>query len=75
MAVHQVDQFYVHIDNLEIDKECKGKIEEFLSEYSYSNYEFQDNDTCLVIDDVEDECSGMGLEQRIQEIVNRSKSK
>jgi len=69
MSVHQVEEYYVHMSGLKITEDQKKEIEEHLSDEGYANYEFQDNDTCLVIDDVQDECSGDTLEQFIRDII------
>lgn len=55
MATHQVEEYYVHMSGLTITAEQKKAIEDHLSEECFTNYEFQDNDTVLVIDDIDSE--------------------
>jgi len=69
MAVHQVEEYYVHMSNLSINAATKEGIENYLSEEGYPNYEFQDGDTVLVIDDVESENDGDNLESQIESII------
>lgn len=70
MSVHQVEEFYIHMSGLNMTAEVKEQIEEHLSNEGYSNYEFQDVDTVLVIDDIPSECDGDTLESEIVEILS-----
>ena len=69
MPVHQVEEYYLHM-NLNIEEKEKHEIEGVLSEEGYSNYEFQDGDTVLVVDDIEDQSSGENLEERINGLIS-----
>jgi hypoxanthine phosphoribosyltransferase len=69
MPVHQVEEYYLHM-NLNIEEKEKNEIEGVLSEEGYSNYEFQDGDTVLVVDDIEDQSSGENLEERINGLIS-----
>ena len=69
MPVHQVEEYYLHM-NLNIEEKGKNEIEGVLSEEGYSNYEFQDGDTVLVVDDIEDQSSGENLEERINGLIS-----
>lgn len=66
MATYQVEEYYVHMSGLELTQENKTDIEAILSEEGYSDYEFQDNDTVLVVDGIEDQHSGENLESMIE---------
>jgi orotate phosphoribosyltransferase-like protein len=69
MPVHQVEEYYLHM-NLNIEEKEKQEIEGVLEEEGYSNYEFQDGNTCLVVDDIADQSSGENLEERINGIIS-----
>jgi len=69
MAVHQVEEYYICMTELELTEESKASIEKLLSDEGYSTYEFQDDDTCLVVDGIPDEGDGYTLESQIKEIL------
>lgn len=69
MAVYQVEEYYVYMGGLDINEDQKKDVEDYLTEEGYSNYEFQDNDTVLVIDDLESEYGGQNLESQIESII------
>jgi hypothetical protein len=71
MSVYQVEQYYIHMNlkNVEITADIKGRICAHLEESNWTNYEFQDNDTTLIIDDIEDESEGESLEAEIIHII------
>ncbi|MBL4575595.1 MAG: hypothetical protein JKY51_05805 [Opitutaceae bacterium] len=64
MPVHQVEEYYLHM-NLNIEEKEKQEIEGVLQEEGYSDYEFQDGGTTLVVDGIEDQSSGENLEEQI----------
>ncbi|MDB4261396.1 hypothetical protein N9878_00875 [bacterium] len=66
MSVFQVEQYYVFIDGVKFTSESKHRIENWLADKGWSNYEFQGNST-LVIDDFESESEA---EQAQKEIIN-----
>lgn len=72
MATHQVEEYYTHISELSLTDKQKKHIEDWLCDNGYSNYEFQDNDSVLVIDDVESECSGDELEAQVFHIIDNA---
>jgi len=65
MSVCQVEEYYLYINDLKISGQQKEAIEEHLSNEGFNNYEFQDGDTVLVVDDIPDESSGEMLEEEI----------
>lgn len=70
MTVHQVEEYYIHMSGLDITAEVKEQIEEHLSDEGYSNFEFQDDDTVLVVDDIPSESEGDDLESEIQSLID-----
>lgn len=69
MAVHQVEEYYLFMSGLTLTEDSKTKIEELFSDEGWSNYEFQDSDSALVVDDIPDEMSGEALEAEIRELL------
>ena len=66
MSVFQGEQYYVFIDGVTFTPESKHRIENWLADNGWSNYEFQGNST-LVVDDFE---SGSEAEKAQKEILN-----
>lgn len=71
MAIHQVEEYYLHMIGLELTDSQKSAIEAHLSDEGYPGYEFLDGDTALVVDDVPDEHSGETLEFEIEAILGK----
>lgn len=69
MPVHQVEEYYLHM-NLNIEEKEKQEIEGVLQEEGYSDYEFQDGGTTLVVDGIEDQSSGENLEEQIISLIS-----
>lgn len=69
MSVHQVEEYYIHISGLSIDPGIKQEIEDYLDDEGFSNYEFQDDDSVLVVDNIESESEGEHVEERITQII------
>lgn len=70
MSVYQVEEFYVHMQDLKMTQKQKGLIKDYLTQEDCPGYEFQDNDTMLVIDGVESEYHGEILEDHIKSLLN-----
>ena len=70
MPVYQVEEYYISITRLDLTVGQKSSIEEMLSDEGYSNYEFQDNNTALMVDDIPSESDGDALEDQLNEIIN-----
>jgi len=70
MSVYQVEDYYISMSGLNLTDGQKSSIDELLSDEGYSNYEFQDNNAVLVIDDIPSESDGDKLEDQINEIIN-----
>jgi len=70
MTVNQVEEYYVYMSGLTITESQKKEIKDYLLEENHTNYEFQDNDTEIVIDDVNSEQEGEEIEYRINKILN-----
>ncbi len=68
MAVHQVEEYYLHLSGLSLTGEQREEIEEILEDEGYSNYEFQDDGKTLVVDDVPSDAEGYALEERIEAV-------
>lgn len=71
MTVYQVEEYYLSIvfDGA-VSKKAREGIESLLSDEGFSNYEFQDNDSVLVIDDIPSEHEGEALESQIIELLD-----
>jgi hypothetical protein len=70
MSVYQVEEYYIHMSGLKVSAPQKEAIEELLNDEGFSNYEFQDNDTVLVVDDITSESDGDTLESEIESILD-----
>jgi len=70
MPVHQVEEYYLYISGLELTDSQKSSIESHLSDEGYPDYQFQDGDTVLIVDDIPDESSGDTLESEIETILS-----
>ena len=69
MPVCQVEEYYLYMSGLEINRGQKGIIEEILSDEGWSNYEFQDDNTTLIVDDIDSESAGESLEDEIRRVL------
>ena len=69
MPVHQIEEYFLIMQPLTLTEESKAAIEEHLSDEGYSTYDFQDDGTTLVVDDIPDESSGETLEAEIEELL------
>lgn len=70
MPTHQVEEYYLHISlGRSLNDEAEDEVSEMLSEEGYANFEFQDNRSVLVVDDVPSEHDGDELEEKIKDIV------
>jgi len=69
MTVHQIEEFYLHVNfNGKLNSEAKNAIEGHLSDEGYSDYEFQEEDSVLVVDSIPSEHEGETLEDEIKNI-------
>jgi hypothetical protein len=68
MTVHQVEQYYLHIDVKESSKEAIEKAAKYIESEGYVNYEVCDD--YLVVDDLEDESDAETLNDELNEILN-----
>ena len=71
MPVHQVEDYYLNMNGLSLSEAEKTSLEELLSNENYSNYEFQDDDTVLIVDDIPSEFDGDNLEDMINELLGK----
>jgi hypoxanthine phosphoribosyltransferase len=69
MSVYQVEEYYIYMKGFEISASTKERIVEHLESNNWTNYEFQDDDTALIVDDIEDSGEGESLEDEIGEII------
>lgn len=70
MPTHQIEQYYLYINfGRSLTKEAENEVSEALGEDCYGNFEFQDNRSVLVVDDVPSEHDGDVLEEKIKDIV------
>jgi hypothetical protein len=69
MPVYQVEEYYLIMNGLNITEDQKSEIESKLEDEGFSNYEFQDDDTTLVVDDLTSESEGNTLEDEIRELL------
>lgn len=68
MPVYQVEEYYIHMQ-ISCNEQQKAAIEGYLSDEGYMNYEFQENDTVLVVDDIPSEAEGDDLEDAINNLL------
>jgi len=69
MPTHQIEEYYLYINNITVSDEQKEEIEILLSDEMFADYEFQDGNTCLVVDGVQNESEGDELEDKIMAII------
>lgn len=70
MSVYQVEEYYVFIDfKKEISQESVDAITELLSDEGYTDYEFQENNSKITVDDIPEEWQGQELEDQIESLV------
>ena len=70
MAVHQVEEYYIHISGHVITERARTDIESHLEQQGYAEYEFQDDFTVLVVDGIQEELEGDNLERELEIIIN-----
>jgi len=69
MSVYQVDEYYIYLTELTITPEKRREITDMLAEECFTDYEYQDNETVLIVNDIPDEAEGEALEEKILEIL------
>jgi len=68
MTVHQVEEYYLHIDVKESSKEAINKAIKHIEDEGHNNYELCDD--YIVVDDLCDEASAETLDDQLNEILN-----
>lgn len=66
MTVHQVEEYYLH---LKVNPEKKEEIEALLEELCYSDIEFLQKDSMLLVNSITTEEDGIDLERQIKKLV------
>lgn len=69
MTVHQVEDYFISMSDLNLSDGQIAAIDELLEEEGYSNYEWQDDNKTLVVDDIPSEFDGDNLQDQIDEII------
>lgn len=70
MSVHQVEEYYIHLEfKGSLSPNAHDEIESLLEDEGFSNFEFQDNDSVLIVDDISSEHEGEELEERIKQLL------
>jgi len=69
MSVYQVEDYYIHMTFSELNEEQKKSIENHLCEENYLDYDFQDDNHTLVINEIESEFDGQNLEGSIIDLI------
>lgn len=70
MSVHQVEEYYIHLNfGGTLSSGAHDEIEAILANEGYSDFEFQDDDSVLVVDGIPSEHDGDILESLIQGVV------
>ena len=68
MTVHQVEEYYIHIEIKESSKEATEKAVKHIEDAGYNNYELTDD--YIVVDDLEGEYEADNLNDELNEILN-----
>lgn len=69
MAVHRVNEYFILMKELQLTEENKAGIKKILGAENYSRYEFLDDDSCLFVESIFNECEAYTLEGQIKEIL------
>jgi len=69
VTVHQVEDYFISMSDLNLSDGQIAAIDELLEEEGYSNYEWQDDNKTLVVDDIPSEFDGDNLQDQIDEII------
>jgi len=70
MPVHQVEEYYLYINfGRSLNEDAENEVSEAIGEEGYGNFEFQDDRSVLVVDDIPSEHDGDMLEEKIKDIV------
>jgi len=67
MPVYQVEEYYITLNVGEGNICGKVQIEDTLENEGYSDYEWQDDRTIIVVDGIPSESEAEGLEERLKE--------
>jgi len=68
MTVHQVEEYYVHIDTTDFSKESIEEAREYMLD---EGLKFEVGDDYIVIDDFCDECEAEAYESNLMQILKR----
>ena len=70
MATHQVEEYYLYMNfGHSLNDEAENEISEALGEEGYGSFEFQDDRSVLVVDNIPSEHDGDMLEEKIKDVV------
>jgi len=70
MSVHQVEEYYIHINEVTISESKKEKIEELIIEDRFNpEYTINVEEGTVRVDDFECEGEAMDLEEQIMEVI------
>jgi len=63
MTVHQIEQFYIHVDTKEATPDTLTKIKHLIIENGHHDYKFGDD--FLVVDEFDSHCEAVGIDEMI----------
>ena len=69
MSVFQVEEYYLFLNELDLSDDQVAEITEYISSECYSDFEFQNNNTELVVSGIPTKFEGESLEEGIMNFI------